>query len=139
MEKVLNIHAHEQDDDAKSSGDILEARRVCLTLGDMQFIFEMVIHDYTYYSEKCKALSNIVQRFASVSLCRFMGDVKAGLFTEKNGKLANGGGNEVKKCETYFVFIEIEIKPPFKAGSNVCVGKYFLDRHSCSKCSSICC
>ncbi len=102
VERVCTAAA-ERYGSAKSSGgkkEEIQARCVCLSLADMQLVFDLIVHDYTYYTRKFAKLSNSVMRVSVYA--------KGDMLFPAEGETAGG------KEDRYFIFPELSVQPSFK-------------------------
>ena len=60
--KLLNFELPNYEADYKNAYEIVTAEGVCLTMSNIHFLFELIIHNYAYYSQKYPAVASLVKR-----------------------------------------------------------------------------
>ncbi len=109
---------YEQDYNNKS-GEIVLAEGMCVTLLNVQFIFDIIVHNYRYYARKYKSLIPIMNRSerAVISLSRLLyheNQDKIFLARKESLKLTADAmsADDFAQAHKYFIFTDLKVKPP---------------------------
>ncbi len=68
IERLLDFALPDLSEEHKDPAEIVRAKGICLSMGNLQFLFELIVHDYVYYSQNYPdTTSRIKLKHVSVS------------------------------------------------------------------------
>jgi len=110
IKELLGFNLPNYDQDyVCQAGEIVQAQGMCITLLNIQFIFDLIAHNFRYYSKKYPNIGPIMGRLMFHVKGEQILTAKRELFKNISESVTQ---QEFEKAHKYFIFTEVVIKPP---------------------------
>lgn len=110
MKGFINCELPSLDKDYNNAaGEVILAEGICISLLNLQLIFEVIIHNYRFYSKKYQAITPIVARLMYHEKQDRIFVSKRDLFKDVP---TNISPDEFEQAHKYFIFTDVKEKVP---------------------------
>lgn len=117
MKGFINCELPNLDHDYNNeAGEVVLAEGICVTLTNLQLIFEIIIHNYRFYTKKYHSITPIMARL-------MYHEKQEQIFTTKRELLkdvpASMSAEDFAQAHKYFIFTDVKEKVPAIAAPQI--------------------